>query len=64
MEILLGWTDNLMEREMKSPRLSTAQLRKLKLGPRLAMVVGTKVLMEANTGSGMWVGLEFRIDRL
>ena len=37
---------------MKSLRLSTAQLRKSKLGPRLATVVGTKVLMEANMGSG------------
>ena len=64
MDILPGWTDKSMEREMKSPRLSTAQLRKLKPGPRLAPVAGTKVLTEMNMGSGMWVGLEFGIDRL
>ena len=68
MEILPGWTDKSMEREMKSPRPSTAQLRKSKPWPRLATVAGTKVLTEANMGSGsssgMWVGLEFGIDRL
>ena len=55
-----------MERETKSPRPSTAQPRKSKLGLRLAMVVAAKVLTEANTGSSssMWMGLEFKIDRL
>ena len=36
--------------------------------PRLATVAGMKVLTEANMVSGsslgMWVGLEFEIDRL
>ena len=67
MEILPGWTDKSMEREMKSPRPSMAQLRKSKPGPRLATVAGTKVLTEANMGSGsssgMRVALEFGIDR-
>ena len=53
MEILPAWTDKSMEREMKSPRPSTAQLRKSKPGPRLATIAGTKVL----TRGGKWVGL-------
>lgn len=68
MEIWPGWTEESTERETESPRPSTAQPRKSKPGPRFATVAGAKVLTEVNTGlgsgSGMWVGLEFEIERL
>ena len=66
MAISLGRTEESAKRETKSPRPSMVQPRKSKPGPRLATVVGAKVLTEANTGSGSgtWVCLEFRIERL
>ena len=66
MAISLGRTEESAKRETKSPRPSMVQSRKSKPGPRLAMVVGAKVLTEANIGSSssMWMGLEFKIDRL
>lgn len=58
METVPGGTEGETEAVTVSPRLSTAQPRKSKPGPRLAIVAGAKDLTDRKRGEGDLVGWE------